>query len=295
MAGLSRFVNTDTIDRDPRRVAHGLNGFAVGLIMIAVAVVLATMPGITGWKRWESWELAGVVGGIGAQLVAISVYILTPTHRVERPRTRLVALGTILTLVGVAVFVHVFPNQWVRTTPNNAWMVAVTYLPGAALTYIAIAHSIIRYKIRTNPGGTISMLFGGEPDQTDEQSHPTPPQQTTPPSPEPPESTGNATPPESVAAGMDDAEIVDGDSRQSRGPGQADPYCGSCEHFEYRKGTGDFVPYCTLMDRPLESMDACEDWTPMADGEEFDHSPQMIEDDYTEVRIDDGDDGARRL
>jgi len=46
------------------------------------------------------------------------------------------------------------------------------------------------------------------------------------------------------------------------GSAPADRYCGSCEHFQYVRTEQGMQPYCGLDDELMDSMDACEEWTP---------------------------------
>lgn len=56
---------------------------------------------------------------------------------------------------------------------------------------------------------------------------------------------------------------VDESGTDSREKGTAaDHYCGSCTHFQYVRTEEGMQPYCGLDDEPMDSMDACDEWTP---------------------------------
>lgn len=53
--------------------------------------------------------------------------------------------------------------------------------------------------------------------------------------------------------------------RQSTGDTRhpsADHYCGSCQHFEYVRSENGMEPYCGFHGERMDSMDACEEWSP---------------------------------
>lgn len=82
-----------------------------------------------------------------------------------------------------------------------------------------------------------------------------------------PGSTQASTSPEprSHSAGTPDSDRTNTPSTrqptaETRSPD--DRYCGSCQHFAYVRSEGGMKPYCGFHGERMDSMDACEEWSP---------------------------------
>lgn len=77
-----------------------------------------------------------------------------------------------------------------------------------------------------------------------------------------PQSSGSTSQSQSQRSTSTTGSAGGSESRRSGDDTAADHYCGSCEQFRYVRTEDGMQPYCELDEEFMESMDACEDWTP---------------------------------
>ncbi|MFB6142802.1 MAG: hypothetical protein ABEJ30_05605 [Halorientalis sp.] len=266
------------------RVYAGLALFAVGAVMVVVAIVLATtgLGEALGLGTFGARELAGVLAGLGVPAAVLGSFAVLPAS--ERARAAAV-IGGSLSLLGVALFRAVYPRHWVGSPAalDLTLPVAVVYLAGTIATFWCLFVAVANFETRTDPGGTVRMevteagttrvlevtgsvpgfgsvgLFGNDPDgevatQTNREAtlyeaDPTPGG--------PAASDGGATTQEADAPAGETPDAVE---QVATPRGQPDPYCGNCEQFQYVRVDGEMRPACTLHKEIMDDMDACDDW-----------------------------------
>ncbi|WP_435117302.1 DUF7139 domain-containing protein [Halolamina sp. C58] len=155
MTSLSEVYKPDAeFQTSLRRLYAGLGLFALGgLLAIAGVVVGATTPlrSLTA-----SWEWAGILAGLGVPAAILGVFIVLPSGR----RTRVAAvIGAALSLLGVALFAHAYPCQWVGTNCLGdrsllTLPVALLYSAGIITTLWCLFTGIVNFESRNSPGGT---------------------------------------------------------------------------------------------------------------------------------------------
>ena len=283
------------------RLYLGVSLFFIGAMLLLAAIVVAGSGLLTsrGYSLGQTRWLGGILGGIGLPAVILGVFTVLPADR----RTRSAALiGASLALFGVAIFSHAYPCQWIGTTCSNpgadlTLLTAGVYALGTLTTVWCLFVGIANFKIRNNPGGTVTMevtrqgetkvveverselgglggigFLGSTPDgevetQTNHASQQTVVASTT--------SDGGATTNEisSLNSGGPAASVdtpstgVDrigptspSSDRSTRADPSVDRYCGSCVEFKYVRTDSGIRPYCGLHDELMDDMDACEEW-----------------------------------
>ncbi|GAB7013830.1 DUF7139 domain-containing protein [Halolamina salina] len=155
MTSLSEVYKPDAeFQTSLRRLYAGLGLFALGgLLAIAGVVVGATTPlrSLTA-----SWEWAGILAGLGVPAAILGVFIVLPSGR----RTRVAAvIGAALSILGVALFAHAYPCQWVGTNCLGdrsllTLPVALLYSAGIITTLWCLFTGIVNFESRNSPGGT---------------------------------------------------------------------------------------------------------------------------------------------
>ncbi|QKY21367.1 ECF transporter S component [Halolamina sp. CBA1230] len=155
MTSLSEVYKPDAeFQTSLRRLYAGLGLFALGgLLAIAGIVVGATTP-MTSLTA--SWEWAGILAGLGVPAAILGIFTVLPSGR----RTRVAAvIGAALSLLGVALFAHAYPCQWVGTNCLGdqrllTLPVALLYSAGIITTLWCLFTGIVNFESRNSPGGT---------------------------------------------------------------------------------------------------------------------------------------------
>ncbi len=155
MTSLSEVYTADAeFQTSLRRLYAGLGLFALGgLLAIAGVVVGATTP--LG-SLTASWEWAGILAGLGVPAAILGVFIVLPSGR----RTRVAAvIGAALSILGVALFAHAYPCQWVGSNCLGdrsllTLPVALLYSAGIITTLWCLFTGIVNFESRNSPGGT---------------------------------------------------------------------------------------------------------------------------------------------
>ncbi len=282
------------------RLYLGVSLFFIGAVLLLAAIIVAGSGLLTarGYSLGQTRWVGGILGGIGLPAVILGVFTVLPANR----RTRSAALiGASLALFGVTIFSQAYPCQWIGTTCSDpgadlTLLTAGVYTLGTLTTVWCLFVGIANFKIRNNPGGTVTMevtrqgetqvveverselgglggigFLGSPPDgevatQTNTNGHQQPASSPT--------SDGGAATSEinsvglekpqttgSISSGVDriGPETPSGD-RSQRQHASVDRYCGSCIEFKYVRTDTGIRPYCGLHDELMDDMDACEDW-----------------------------------
>ncbi len=277
-----------------RRLYLGVGLFLLGAVLAVAGILAATMspPFAHVFANLaDARHNGGVLVGVGVPVAFLGLSSILPAGR----KTRIAAIvGACVAFLGVALFYHAYPCQWSGSTCHNGRMdltlpTAFVYFAGMATTFWCFFVGAANFKTRNDPGGTVRMevtregetqiieversavsglggvgLLGATPDgdvETQTAAGQAGVDQTV--------SDGGA-PETDISSPMDrpstseqttsDAEIMTDDEAPPRPKG--DTYCGNCAHFRYVRTENGMQPYCGLHDEAMDSMDACDQWTP---------------------------------
>lgn len=149
-----------------RRLYAGVALFGVGAVLVVAGLVVAS-TGIGsrfGMGLYDAREVAGVLGGVGFPAVLVGTMTVLPRAS-RRIQTAGVA-GAVVCLVGVAMFRHWYPVDWMGGTGNTTMtlVVAGTYFAGAMVSTWSLFTAVANFKARNDPGGTVKLEItkGGE-------------------------------------------------------------------------------------------------------------------------------------
>ena len=155
MTSLSEVYKPDAeFQTSLRRLYAGLGLFAVGGLLAIAGVIVGT-TGLLG-SLTASWEWAGILAGVGVPAAILGIFAVLPSGR----RTRVAAvIGAALSLLGVALFVHAYPCQWIGTNCLEGRTlltlpVALLYSAGIITTLWCLFTGIVNFESRNSPGGT---------------------------------------------------------------------------------------------------------------------------------------------
>ena len=155
MTSLSEVYKPDAeFQTSLRRLYAGLGLFAVGGLLAIAGVVVGAITPFDSLTA--SWEWAGVLAGLGVPAAILGIFSVLPSGR----RTRAAAvIGAALSILGVALFAHAYPCQWVGTNCLDGRTlltlpVALLYAAGIITTLWCLFTGIVNFESRNNPGGT---------------------------------------------------------------------------------------------------------------------------------------------
>ena len=261
-----------------RRLYLGTGLFVAGAVMSVVAVVIATTSlyeGL-GLGLYEAREVAGVLAGLGVPAVFVGIFSVLPANLYQRA---VAAVGATIAVFGVVLFVQAYPEQWITATENHVTLpVAAVYFLGAITTFWALFIAVVNFKVRNDPGGTVTLQRIIQRARAESSTSSTKPSTTSlgsvgigggidrNPVESTPASDGGATE-NDIRTPMpsDDAEMVPNAS-EARGRGSTNPdrYCGNCADFDYVRTDDGFQPYCGYHDELMDDMNPCDHWEPNA-------------------------------
>lgn len=154
MTSLSEVYEPDAeYETSLRRLYAGLGLFSLGTLLVVAGIVVAATSYGSGTA---SRELAGVLAGVGVPAVFLGIFAVLPAGR----RTRAAAIvGAAVALVGVIVFVDVYPCRWVTSPCANGRSLMTLpvigiYFSGTITTFFCLFVGVANFKSRNNPGGT---------------------------------------------------------------------------------------------------------------------------------------------
>ncbi|TKX63020.1 hypothetical protein EXE48_04540 [Halorubrum sp. ASP1] len=144
---------------DPRRLYLGVGSFVAGALLVVAGILVAAevaMP--SGFSSGTAREVGGILGGVGVPLVLLGVMAVLPA---DRNTYAAAAVGAAVMCLGVALFAHAYPQQWVggpRPELTDLTLpTAGVYFLGAATTLWSVFVGVANFKTRNDPGGTVSM------------------------------------------------------------------------------------------------------------------------------------------
>jgi len=147
----------------PPRLYAGVGLFAAGVLLVLTAILAAGTTLLTsrGYTLGEARLAAGVLGGIGVPLAMLGVMAVLPAGRTTRAAA---VVGAFVSLLGVALFAHAYPCQWIGGTAtcppgltDLTLPTAIVYAGGAATTLWCVLAGVANLKTRNDPGGTVTM------------------------------------------------------------------------------------------------------------------------------------------
>jgi len=284
------------------RLYLGVGLFFVGAVLLAVGIIAAGsgLLLMAGYSIGEARWFGGILGGLGLPALSLGVFTVLPANR----RTRTAALiGASLAVFGVAIFAHAYPCQWIGTTCPNPGVdltlpTAGIYALGTLTTVWCLFIGVANFKIRNNPGGTVTMevtrqgntetvevdradigglggvgLMGSTPNgEVETQTNPNEQRRVSSGTTSDGGSTAQRisspldTETEPAASGHSTGVDRIGAGSPTRSPNNAQPepsvdrYCGSCAEFKYVRTDSGIRPYCGYHDELMDDMDACDEW-----------------------------------
>ncbi|GAA0547148.1 hypothetical protein ABNG02_06250 [Halorubrum ejinorense] len=144
---------------EPRRLYLGVGSFVAGTLLLVVGLFVAAEVLIpSDYTSAEARQLGGILGGVGLPLVLLGVMAVLPADR----NTYVAAIvGATVMCLGVALFAHAYPQQWVggpRPELTDLTLpTAGVYFLGAATTLWSVFVGVANFKTRNDPGGTVTM------------------------------------------------------------------------------------------------------------------------------------------
>ncbi len=195
-----------------------------------------------------------MTAGLGVPAVFVGIFAVLPATS-DRIRAA-VAIGSSISVFGVAMFWYAYPSHWAGYGQNLTLPVVAVYFVGLITTFCCLFVAVVNFKTRNDPGGTVTMgvtrkgetkiveverqrglgsigVFGDHPaDSVDAVSD------------------GGATT-------NDISSPADPEHGQTT---PTDTYCGNCSHFDYVPTDDGMTPYCGFHNQRMTDMDAYDQW-----------------------------------
>ena len=134
----------------------GVGLFVAGALLVVVAILLATtgLRESVGLTTLEAREGAGVLAGLGVPAVFVGIFSVLPAS--ERVRAA-AAIGAGVSVLGVALFVHAYPEHWAGFGQQLTLPVVAVYFSGTLVTFACLFVAVVNFKTRNDPGGTVTL------------------------------------------------------------------------------------------------------------------------------------------
>ena len=144
---------------DPRRLYLGVGSFVAGALLVVAGILVAAEVVLSsGFTSATAREVGGILGGVGVPLVLLGVMAVLPA---DRNTYAAAVVGAAVMCLGVALFAHAYPQQWVggpRPELTDLTLpTAGVYFLGAATTLWSVFVGVANFKTRNDPGGTVTM------------------------------------------------------------------------------------------------------------------------------------------
>lgn len=161
MTSLSEVYEDGGRSTSLRQLYLGVGLFVAGVALVVAGILTAGTGLITsmGYSLGDARLFGGTLGGLGVPLVMLGVMSVLPASR----NTRAAAIvGASIMALGVAMFVHAYPCQWIGNTCTTeltdlTLATAGIYFLGAATTFWCLFVGVANFKTRNDPGGTVTM------------------------------------------------------------------------------------------------------------------------------------------
>ena len=146
---------------DHRRLYLGIGLFLGGVLLVVAGILAAGTEILTtrGYSLGEARLYGGVLGGLGVPAVFLGIFAVLPAGRTTRAAA---AVGAAVALLGVAMFYHAYPCQWIGSNCGEglADLTLATssiYFLGTVTTFWCLFVGVANFKRRNDPGGTVTM------------------------------------------------------------------------------------------------------------------------------------------
>lgn len=150
MRSLEEAYSRRRAGRNRRRVAGGAGLGVAGALAVLGAIALVAVAGdATSAKR-----SAGLLAGLGTPAMLLAVVVVLPAS--WRDRAGVVG-GSVLTVVGVAMFWHAYPTRWTGATDPLVFETAVVYGLGGAVALAFVFLAVATVRRRNSPQGTVTL------------------------------------------------------------------------------------------------------------------------------------------
>ncbi|WP_049971105.1 DUF7139 domain-containing protein [Haladaptatus cibarius] len=269
------YQGRDGVKKRPRRLYLGVGCFLAGSLLVIVGILAATTTTFAGVGvgQYGSYKIAGITAGLGIPAVFVGIFTVLPATS-NRVRAA-VAIGSSISVLGVAMFWYAYPLHWRGHGQHLTLPVVAVYFIGLITTFCCLFVAVVNFKTRNDPGGTVTMevtrkgetkivevernagfgsvgIFGDPPEDVAAVSD------------------GGATT-DDISSPIDSGrtQTADGVTATTAGTtttnstspaNPTDAYCGNCTHFDYVRTDSGMTPYCGLHDQRMTDMDACKQW-----------------------------------
>lgn len=146
---------------DLRRLYLGIGLFLAGVLLVVAGILAAGTTLLTsmGYGLGEARLYGGVLGGLGVPAVFLGIFTVLPANRTTRGTA---IVGAAIAILGVAMFWHAYPCQWIGSTcgaelTDLTLATSGVYFLGTLLTFWTLFVGIANFKTRNDPGGTVTM------------------------------------------------------------------------------------------------------------------------------------------
>ncbi len=145
-----------------RRLYLGVGLFVAGALMVVAGILAAgtdIVAGMEGYSLGDARLYGGVLGGVGVPLVLLGLLTVLPADRSTRAAA---VVGAAVSVLGVALFAHAYPCQWIGNTcavdaVDLTLPTAGVYFLGMAASFWCLFVGVANFKTRNDPGGTVTM------------------------------------------------------------------------------------------------------------------------------------------
>ncbi|MEF8780249.1 MAG: ribonuclease BN [Haloferacaceae archaeon] len=146
---------------DLRRLYLGTGLFVAGVLLVVAGILVAGTELLTGigYSLTDARLYGGVLGGLGVPAVFLGISAVLPASRTTRAAA---VVGAAIAILGVAMFWHAYPCQWIGSNCGEglADLTLATsgvYFLGTVTTFWCLFAGIANFKTRNDPGGTVTM------------------------------------------------------------------------------------------------------------------------------------------
>ncbi|SDM11927.1 hypothetical protein SAMN04487949_0924 [Halogranum gelatinilyticum] len=159
MTSLSEAYDT-AAGQNPGRLYLGVTLFLVGALFVIAGIVVTTTNVLQPSLNVAEVRLyGGVLAGVGVPAVFLGVFTVLPSGRQTRAAA---VIGASISLLGVALFWHAYPCQWIgancgQDLTNLTLPTVGVYFLGTITTFWCLFVGAANFKTRNDPGGTVKM------------------------------------------------------------------------------------------------------------------------------------------
>ncbi|XVH30773.1 DUF7139 domain-containing protein [Haloferacaceae archaeon DSL9] len=144
-----------------RRLYLGIGLFLAGALLVVSGILAAGTGLLTarGYGMGQARWYGGVLGGVGVPVVFLGIFSVLPSERSTRAAA---VLGASLALLGVTMYAHAYPCQWIGSACGEGLAdltlpTAGVYFVGVLATFWCLFVGVANFKTRNDPGGTATV------------------------------------------------------------------------------------------------------------------------------------------